>query len=249
MAIAIEELLNILCPGASPARSSELQKAWLIQDAAGAKLAHEVLTAYGFDAKLYPEATSLKLYVTQPPEDAASEQSFAAALKHAHTLATIRQNLDDASSMTFVNAPGGKQVVIQFASGAAAPVKPAAVTPSSPIAPQAVSYAPAKKLMGKKAKNSTQDPFQAMAGPAIAKTSYPDAILAGKRQDGLWRQFYLYVRGNIATATAAFFMLVIVPAIIAFSLFTMTKTFLCRDFAVAKYKENHAWYCGNDNGP
>src|SRR5690349_5128173 len=108
MIIPLEELLNLLCPGATATRSNELQKAFLIPDAVGAKLAYEVLTAHGFEAKLYPDASAMKLYVTLPQADG-WEERFAMALTHALALANIRRNLDPATGMTFVNAPGGKQ--------------------------------------------------------------------------------------------------------------------------------------------
>ncbi|MDE3015594.1 MAG: hypothetical protein KGI29_01530 [Pseudomonadota bacterium] len=246
MTIPIEELLTVLCPGASSARSADLQKAYLIPDVAGAKMAYEVLTAYGFDAKLYPEADASKLYVALPPAGDAWGKKFSAALAHARSLASIRQNLDGVSSMTFANAiGGGKQLVIQFAPAAAETAKPPTASPRA--APVFLEKKNTGTNPARKAKKG-KDSFKALSGPAVGKTSYPDALFAGKREDGLWRQFYLYTRGNIATVTAAFFTFVIVPAIIAFSIFTLTKSFLCRDFALSKMQENHAWYCGTDDG-
>lgn len=243
MAISFEDLLSALCTEFQPQHANDFQKIFLIADAREAKLAFDVLVAFGFDAKVYPDAAKgSKLYLITPPAmDARAEERFAQAVAYAKALRGIKHSLDalpppGGYTMTFANAPGNnKQINIVLTQPATA-IAPAAA-PARP-AQQAAAPAPKRKPMAMKA----EAVFSTSGGPTLGARSYPGGLdeKAQTRQSSLKRQIFLYLTGNAATGGVAVMFVIVVLAIL-FTLFILSKSLLCPDFATAK--KNVAWYC------
>jgi hypothetical protein len=242
---SFDDLLSALCGEFTPQHASDFQKIFLIHDAKEARLAFDVLVAYGFDAKVYPdpEKTS-KLYITQPAMDARAEQKLEQALAYARGLRGIKENLDALATepalaspdytMTFANAPGNnKQINIVLTQAAASAIAASATRPA-----QAASPAPVAKR--KPASGKKEEGFS--TGPTLGQRYYPGALdeKAQAKQASLKRQIMLYLTGNAATG-GTMVMLAIVIVAITFTLFILAKSFLCPDFATVK--KNLAWYC------
>lgn len=260
MPIAFEDLLSTLCSEFEAQHATDFQKTYLIADAREAKLTFDVLITGGFEAKLYPDpAKGAKLYITLPTtDDAPLQQKWAAVMAYARTLSGITDTLDamcddEAAalpsvdySITFANVPPqNKQINIMLMSQAAQPAASSTLTPP-PAARAAAAAQPVVRKKLKKKKKKQDDGFN--SGPALGKHYYPASLgdKAQNEQNSLKRQLFLYVTGNIATGSYAVLAVIIAVAIL-FTFFMLAKGFLCPDFATAKIKQNHAWYCGDQN--
>lgn len=250
---AIEGILGALCDQVEEAPAGGAQRVFLIDDDIAAKLAFEVLVAFKIEAKVYHEDLRSKLYVAQsPPANFAADDAmvYARALRRIKdTVDLLETELDgDIAdySIAFANAqPTGKQILIQIKEPSASGVQSAAA--HGPQRPAAAPLAANPKLARKKAlaaKAAHQKAFG--GGPALGK-KYPKFMGgADARQDTLTKRAILYVTGNAATSGFAFLMMVVVVLAVLFSLFVMSKSFLCPDFATAKSKQSQAWYCQQD---
>ncbi len=250
MAIPFEDLLSILCARFEPQHANEFQLVYAIDDAAEAKLAYDVLIAYGFDAKVYHDAQKgSKLYIT-PPGDASPQQKFTQALAYARALKQIKSSLDVLNQdpalvapeyhMTFANTPGGQK---QLSVTLSQQLTVTSATQSKPATPRpAARPAPAAKRVPVNRKDKEEENF--LGGPSLGKRYYPGKLneQAKKEQDSPLRQIMLYMTGNAATGGTIVMFIVAVIAIL-FTLFVFAKSFLCPDFATAK--KNVAWYCQN----
>lgn len=267
MAVQFEDILNTLCSRVEPSHSTDFQTIYILGDTKEAKLAFEVLVSYGFDAKVYHEDTGSKLYITTPaPEtQAQTEQKLTAALAYARYLKPIKSTLDalcadEAETLAspdyniaFANTPvaGSKQISVQITPAAVtAAMQPTYQQAAAPQAPrpaaQAAKKAPAaKQPVGKNQyKKSDPDAFsQTSGGPAVGKKAYPTTAGIKNEEDSELRQMWLYFTGNIATSSFSVFIIIIIIVVII-TLFVMSKSFLCPDFA--RQEKNTAWYCLTD---
>src|SRR4051812_23372971 len=94
MVTQFEDILRALCSEVQLSHANESQKTFVLNDTREARLACDVLIAYGFDAKVYVESNGSRLYITLPPPDAAREQKLTAALAYAGSLKQIKLELD-----------------------------------------------------------------------------------------------------------------------------------------------------------
>lgn len=268
MALQIDDVLTAICTEVNPFHANDFQKVYALGDSTEAKLAFDVLVAYGFVAKVYhtPGKPS-KLYVAHPTQPAEQlENTLAAALAYATTLKQIKQNLDQLCSqsvpalqsntytMTFVNMqPTGKQIMIQVVppAGAEANVQAnsaggsldtqatEAAAPDQQAAAKTAATPPKVVKKIRKAKNPYEDDFA--AGPAVGKGFYPTKIApeGGRQEESLRKRMMLLVFGNMATSSFATLMWLVLIFVL-FSLFVFAKAFICYDFVA---KKKNAWYC------
>lgn len=265
MTLPFETFLTAICAQIKELNSNEFQKIYAVTGPVESQLAHDILVAHGFDAKIYHEAgKASKLYITNPttgtPEQLA--QTFNAALAYARSLKSMKLSLDELTanpalqaqySVTIANMqPSGKQIVIQVAPAVAQPqIQQAPAAPAQPqyAAASAVRTAAVAtpKARGPKPKSHYEE---LSAGPAVGKVMHAGRIAAdGSTKEETWsKRMFLYLTGNMATSSfAALTMLVIIAVL--FTFFIMGKSFLCPDFG--SMKRNHSWYCqmmvgGND---
>jgi len=264
----LEAVLAALCTLLTLRQSNDFQDVYVAGDRIEAKLACDVLVAYGFDAKLYHEDDVSVLYLKRPAPDASLESRFAGALAYAIMLKRIKHAMDSARdsdaealemtdySIGFANIPstGVKQITLQTVPVAVAvqnqPVAPAQPVASRDFPPAAAQLSDAKRLRSEKLahKKQRQKELEAFTGGSALAKSYPGQRSRKPQDepDGLLRQLNLYIRGNMATAVMAFFTLVIMPMVVAFTLFVMAKSVLCPDLATVK---SNAWYCGGGEKP
>jgi|GEM_PF-2441644 len=264
MTLQIEDLLSTLCTEVSLSLANDFQKVYGLMDSAEAKLAFDVLVAYGFAAKVYhtPGKPS-KLYVAHSTLPAEQLQNvLSAAIAYAQTLKQIKANLDQLCNqsvpslhsaiytMTFVNMqPSGKQIIIQVTppAGTEANVQPNSSTagpegteaaPVQAVAKAAAVAAPTRKKV-RKVKNPYEDDFA--AGPAVGKGFYPTKIApeGGRAQESMRKRIILLMFGNMATSSFATLMWLVLLFIL-FSFFVFAKAFICYDFVA---KKNNSWYC------
>jgi hypothetical protein len=248
MTIDIETILSALCSQVEALPSQGFQRIYLLQDAKEAKIACDVLNAHGFAAKLYPENGASKMYVPQANNVPDIEKRLTAALAYAQALKPIKLGLDNLQQNAAAGSPDysvsittptefDKKISIQLSVPAPpASQLPPAVTPPS-LKPPAARRPDAQKRQGAKA----PEPGVFSAGPQIAKQS----LWFKKREqrgnaDSSWQQFSLYIKGNVAPA-GMIVASVAITLLIIYSLFVVSKGWLCPDFVEAK--KNTAWYC------
>jgi Fe2+ transport system protein B len=240
MTLQFEDVLSALCSQVTLSNANEAQKIYILNDAKEAKLAHEVLAAYGFHVKVYKEEAASKMYITMPSFDSALvEQKLSAALAYAQSLKQIKQSLDTLSHNPVSQAPDYSIMLADMAAGKQIVIH---LTPAShTAASEAIKQAPVAKPKVKTrtvaaaatgAKNSLE------SGPMVAKSSYkkPENAHAETKMQHLYNRF-----GGRALNSVYGIFLLIVLMMILYALFTFSKTFLCPDFATAK--KNTAWYC------
>jgi hypothetical protein len=261
MPAQFEDILSALCSEVNLNHANEAQKTFLLNDTKEARLACDVLVAYGFDAKLYPEENASKLYITLPPPDqaVATEQKITAAMAHAISLKQIKQNLDtlyrDSGStlqspdytIAFVDTvSAGKQMIVNFTPSVVRPVVAPAPPPAPAPAPR--PEAPKKPATDVKkvdpkvrGKGKDRDAFL-YGGTAVGQNLPKDAGGRNTKEDNVWNYIYNYVTGHAVAAMSAVLTLIIL-IIVFYTVMTFAKAFLCPDFATEKAKRNHAWYC------
>ncbi len=244
-----KEVLEILCSSIAPLNSNNAQDSFLLNTPREAKLAHEVLIAYGFDAKLYQESEHAKLYVslTKLP-DAVQVES---ACSRAQILRQIMDALPDENDgmISFMNTPAaGKQISIHFPpSPQESRFSPAGLPVPPPIAPDTLrkhAVAPQRKAGFDISKLKEQKDMGIHGGgPAIAK-QYPFGIqppVSEGNNEKLSRRLMNYFVGNITNSFYTFFgMLAIIS--IAVTIYVSLKTYYCADFLTPN-KKNPNWYC------
>ena len=259
-----EDILSTLCTKVELRNASDFQKVFVISDAREARLAFDVLTAYGFETKVYPENGESKLYITNPAaDDATLPARFAAVAAYAAALRRIKAELDmlcqsaaeslqsPEYSLSFVNLPasGGKQLLVNVLPAAAvanasqAPAQPAA----APAAPSAASAEASLAAAANRPKTSRyirpKEEENMFSGPSLLADN--NKIISKKEKekqeaDTAWRQFTLYVKGNSAVAFSII-VLLLIGLLTMFSMFVVSKGFLCPDLATVKDKTT--WYC------
>ena len=264
MPLEFDDILSAVCTRVTPAHVNDFQKIYLLDDSIEAKLAFDILIAYGFDAKVYHAAgKSSKLYITNPthsPEQL--QQILSVALAYAHALKKIKASLDELCESTsdnftiaFVNGqPTGKQVLIQIAQSQITQTHiPQAVSQPPredmpPIAPEArgqPTAAPATisssqpRVAKKFRKPKEEDNFA--SGPAVGRMIYPVKVLpeGGNKKLTLRERILLRMFGNFATSGYATLMWLVIAGVI-FSFFVGSKAWLCYDFVA---KKSTKWYC------
>ena len=256
-----EDIISTLCTKAELRNASDFQKVFVIHDAREARLAFDVLTAYGFETKVYPEDGESKLYITNPKaDDTTLPARFAAVTAYAAALRRIKGELDllcqsaaetlqsPEYSLSFVNLPasGGKQLLINVLPAVA--VTTAAQPPTQPVAaPVAAPVAETALQSVNKPKTSryvrAKEEENMFSGPSLLSDN--NKIISKKEKekqeaDTAWRQFTLYIKGNSAVAFSLIVILLI-GLLTMFSMFVVSKGFLCPDLATVKDKAT--WYC------
>ncbi len=257
-----KDVLSALCSEITPLNHNATQESYALKNDTEAKLAYEVLLAYGFDVNLYRESGTSRLYLTRdqrPPSAVAL--ALDAALAHATTLKTISDQIfkDNNDINQYINirfqntATQGKQITIHYppAPQDAAAAKPyvaeAAMKPSSsmqaPMTPPAPAHKTAKaSIQLQKKKEAVADNVFSGA-PSLAK-KYPFGIQASSTEASdlsFKKRMTMYVLSNLTSSLYAFFAM-LVATIILLTLFGVSKGFLCPDFIKAKQK-NPPWYC------
>jgi hypothetical protein len=261
----IEDILSLTCSSVKLAHSNDFQRVFLLADSTGAKLAFDVLVAYGFDVKVYhQDDNTSKLYVTHPTlSQAQLDDVLAIAKEYATTLKQIQLSLESLCdsdvltkgsveyNMTFANLqPNSKQVLIQISptSQSNAPARSSAAlaadTPavaSAPVAAHTASTAQntGAKRGGVKAKGHYEE-FS--SGPAVGRGKYPGSIKSDGAvpEETMRRRALLFLFGNMATSSYAFLLMVVALGAI-FALLVFAKGIMCPDFA--SLNNDSAWYC------
>lgn len=253
MTIKLRNIIEAACENAElqPSTANK-HSVYHIANKKQAKLAFDLLIAYGFEVKLYHEQDYDKLYVTYPKPSAVSNNAtMKEMLAYAKALKTLKQYADNVSvdpdigspeySISFNNTPSqDKQCIISFAPSIDnAQIKPdMQYQASKTISPSTVSNKRTKK-------GEAQDDI--FSGPEIMRPSGVRKATSMKSEgpDTVWKQFKLYAKGNSLSAgltLGACF----VGLILFISLFMVSKAFLCPDFASIRDK-NPPWYCDIKN--
>lgn len=133
MTTTLEDVLGSICQDVSLTLTNDFQRIYTVGSPIEAKLAHEVLVAFGLDVKVYhQDGKPSKLYVTHPKQSAEHvERIYASALAYAKALKRIQTTLDSlcqdpaassspmAYNIAFLNgssASVSKQIVVQILS-------------------------------------------------------------------------------------------------------------------------------------
>lgn len=251
MTLTFDDILQAICTRVQPSHANETQRVYVLEDAIEAKLAYDILVAYGFEVKLYPApGKPSKLYITAPAfSEAQLQQYLSRALLYANALKKIKLSLDElcaadmpgikpnSFTIGFVNASGGKQIMVQISqSGREAPPAVAqAAEPAPAVAAKVVAEAPRSPKKMKKTKEDDLD-----SGPSLGRTLYPAKIAEGGVKKQTLRQRILFkIFGNFATSGYAALMWLVVAGVL-FSFFIFAKGWLCYDFVA---KKSTKWYC------
>ncbi len=237
------------------AAASSAQRSYSFASSHEAKIFFDVLTAQGFEVKLYRESAANKLHIALPKKRLVLADGWQHPLAHQIKTALIiknnieaemKQSADEGAefSLSISALPaGGQQITIilpkphglpasSSMQKSTAPELGAAKTITAP------SYDATAKYRAISQDNSIYTGPDVMNQPGI---NLAKLMKIDESQDTLWRRIKLYVKGNIF-----YTMLVLVGCfvgLIAFiSLFVLSKAVLCPDFAHLKDK-NPPWYC------
>ncbi|MDX2113563.1 MAG: hypothetical protein SFW63_07525 [Alphaproteobacteria bacterium] len=230
--------------------ANNTQHSYSFADNHEAKIFFDVLTACGFEVKLYRESSASKLHVGLPKKRLALPDGWQHAAESQIKLAlVIKNNIEqqikhgdaesDEFSLSITPLPsGGHQMIIHLpkspATATFTQAQPAVINDRSAAPPQGLA---AKKL-GDIEDNSIYSGPDVMNQPGI---NLAKLMKIDESQDTLWRRIKLYVKGNIF-----YTMLVLVGCfvglIVFISFFVLSKAVLCPDFAHIRDK-NPPWYC------
>lgn len=260
-----ETILSVLCERSELRTVNDSQQVFVIPAVQDARLAFDVLMSYGFECKLYAEEDKSKLYITNPAADDATVQSrLEAVVVYANFIARLKQELtvlcaDNAELLkspdyvlSFVNLPasGGKQILINVlpanaalsvpVSAAQGSVVQSSAAPAATTTQQAAANRP--KISSKRYVRATQEETM-FSGPSLLSDN--NKIISKKEQrnqeaDSSWHQFKLYIKGNSAVAFSIIVAMMLM-LLTMFSMFVVSKGFLCPDLATVKDKKT--WYC------
>ncbi len=249
----IDQLIKRSCSACSELSSaSDSQKVYVISDAREAKIIFDILIAYGLDAKLYHDDAQSKLYITlQKKKYPLRENWHLEAIATAETLLLLKKQLDQLSfagklagseyslSMSPL-AAGGKQILIHLP-GNSSSTDNSGTNNTAPTSNQLPPAPPRRNVSYQPKQQENDDIF---AGPTVTKKKGPSRLIKKGSEaapDTLWKRTKLYIKGNIFYS-----MLVVIACIlfvvVMFSFFSVSKGFLCPDFASLK-DENPPWYC------
>jgi len=253
--IRIQDLVSATCTKVEEVNTAtQAQSIFQINDPREAKLAFDLLTAYGFEAKLYNENSSSRLYVTPPKASKMENQALLAeALAYAHSLKALKQQADTIASNQNIAAPDysisfattpslDKQIVVHLVSPNRR-IAQAPATPKIAMSAAAPDTAAPQVIMGSRYLQKKVDDT-IFSGPEITRQAgYRRSKEVSKGPDSLWKQFKTYLKGNAMAAGltlgGCFAVLIVI-----ISLFVVSKSFLCPDLAVVKKK---VWYCSYRN--
>ncbi|MBY0407986.1 MAG: hypothetical protein K2Q01_09860 [Rickettsiales bacterium] len=274
MTLSTEDVLGSLCSEVALSHANDFQKVYTLATPLEAKLAFEVLVAFGLDVKVYHQADKpSKLYITNPTfSDAQLQKIYASAMAYAKTLKQIKGSLEslcadnealfaaiDYNIALHKGQGQAKQIVIQILPSAEAhslalqsDTPPAAAPSISAPAPSSASVSVAASQPRAAAKKSGGKPKshyeELSSGPAVGRGNYPGKLSAEgeAQQNSLRRQMTYAVFGNMTTSTFAMCVMAVIAGVLL-SVFVMLKGFLCPDLAVAN--KNRAWYCSYGDAP
>jgi hypothetical protein len=259
-----ETILSVLCERSELRTANDFQQVFVIPAAKEARMAFDVLMAYGFECKLYAEEEQSKLYITAPAADDATVQPrLQAVMLYVNFIARLKQELgalcaDNAEllgspdyTLSFMNLPasGGKQILVNVLPANAVlsvPVSSAqgAVVAQPTAAPATTQQAAANrpKISSKRYSRPKQEETM-FSGPSLLSDN--NKIISKKEQqkqeaDSSWHQFKLYIKGNSAVAFSIIVAMMLM-LLTVFSMFVVSKGFLCPDLATVKDKKT--WYC------
>ena len=252
MSIRIEELVSALCtnPQLLPTEN-KAQQVFFIADAKEAKLAFDLLAAYGFDVKVYNdnETGGAKLYVTPPKASRMADTGMLSeAMAYGSELKSLKERVDRMLSnqaiaareyhLSFVVTPSqDKQLLIHFVSAKDDVAAPVTANAGTKTALRPAQQPPTTKRHAHSVKDNI------FYGPEIL---HPPGVRRSKSfksdgPDGFWKQTKLYLKGN-AMITIVTLGGCLMSLVVLFSLFVLSKAFLCPDFASMK-DEKPPWYC------
>jgi hypothetical protein len=247
MTLSFKDVLSAICSKVESLPSNDFQKIFLLGDEKEAGLACDILVAHGIVAKLYHENGTSRMYITQPSPELL--EKLPAALAYAQGLKLVKQGLD----MLQQNQAAGtarynvniantsefdRQISIRLTSSKSVATQPQT---TSPAASQPASARPATMAQAKRTTKPQKSVDFHTAGPEIARQPWFQKK-AVPNPDSYTRQMSLYVKGNVASATFIV-MTLAVAMLIIYSLFVVSKGWLCPDFVTPDKEKNQAWYC------
>lgn len=239
----IEDVVSAIC---STYESLHIagKNAFAIPDLKEAKLAFDIFTAHGMEANVYNENGAARLYVAQLGTK--SMARLPQALSYAKSLKSIKHAVETLNndktaqttdySISLADSGRGKQIIIHLT-----PVLSEQKAPPIAATPSAITSSVPKQPVKKQ---STQFDHDFFAGPQVTRPigKFINQQKYNAGPDNYWKQMKTYVKGNSAGA-----VMILVTAflglIMAYSLFQVSKSFLCPDFIVAEQDKNRAWYC------
>lgn len=241
MSVTYQDVLEAVCSEVSLVNANDTQHIFAITDAREAKLAYDILAAHGFDVRVYSEADASKLYIIHPAAGGGDNENLSSALHYAHTLKQLLDAMPETDfTVAFANtSTQGKQISIYFPPAKAGTAPPVATTSS----PAAAARRPpvATPLSRPKAPRRAKEPNILNTGPELGK-KYPFGIPSSNGNPNkmtLSKWLSTYVFSNFAESFYAFLGMTFF-ILVLFSLWTVTKGYLCPDLATVK---NRAWYC------
>lgn len=255
-----KDVLETLCTELEVKSTTDFQTVFAIRDPKEGKIAFDVLRSYGIECKVYHEEDSSKLYVTNPSFESQDEldDKLAHALAYCSALKSIKEIADTLCqesaeildspdyTMAFVNAPGGaKQIVVNVLATSKAPeprVAQHTSVSSQPQRPRPQNASAGKRPPGQSRYFRPPPQDTMFSGPQLLQDN--NRIISKKElqkqdADSYWHQLSLYLKGNSAVAFGII-VVIIMFLFSVFSMFVVSKGFLCPDLAA---KKNPAWYC------
>jgi hypothetical protein len=246
----IESILKTICTEYEALPSAaQNQRIYAIKDPREAKMFFDLLVMIGLVAKLYHETSQSKVYVS-PPKNAikSSHELVAEITAYASSARSIKEHLDTllaqgklgASdySLSLSQTPAmDKQITVHL-------VSENRQVPKDQNNPIALQTQEKPNYKGSVNPGSTSKEDDIFTGPAVMN---PIGITRAKlmkvdeNPDTLWKQMKLYIKGN-ALYSSMVFIAYVIALISFFSMFVVSKAFLCPDFASMKDK-NPPWYC------
>lgn len=249
--MSFEDILKALCSRVEAVTSPASQQNFIVADTRQGKLACDVLIAHGFDVRFYPNGGDAKLYINVPGSvdntKMSSALAYAQSLKHVlDTIENLSENLNAGIKQYDIGLAGTlgnhKRITIQLMAS-----EPQ-MTTSSATAPQQSTLASNPKIMATQ-KSSASSPKKTaahslMQTPEITQVSWfarTDKYKQKRRPDGLLGQLTNYFKGHTAP-TFYWVVMYLMILLIIYSLFVVSKGYLCPDFANAE-KNLNPWYC------
>jgi hypothetical protein len=229
----LESLLRSLCTKVTKSSQSDIQVLYVLEDNLEARLAYDVLSANGFEVKLYADDNSSRLYITRTSLSPDKSGALEHATHHANLLKQLKSILDSQSgekySLAFSGNPAGTHIGIQF-------IDPKEPAPEKFIPSVSSSQqSPARRTVKKSAQRKAVEEDDVLTGgPAVARQFIPKSLVPESQQEDTgFKRLALYTTSQAFKGGSWVALFGLCLGMI-FSLLVLARAFMCPDFATAK---------------